>query len=100
MKDLSDNLYSIAVDFRDALKHSIATHILDAGEDAAFAGDWLGHKNIQNTVICARFSTGTRDARAPQVVCQPRGDMNERRAGRRNQQEARDQDGSMLATRL
>jgi type 1 fimbriae regulatory protein FimB len=47
-----------------ALKHSIATHILDAGEDAAFCRDWLGHKNIQNTMIYARFSTSTRDARA------------------------------------
>ena len=47
-----------------ALKHSIGTHILDAGEDIYFAKDWLGHKNIQNTTIYARFSTGTRDARA------------------------------------
>ena len=47
-----------------ALKHSICTHILDAGEDIYFAKDWVGHKNIQNTTIYARFSTGTRDARA------------------------------------
>ncbi len=47
-----------------ALKHSIGTHILDAGEDIYFAKDWLGHKNIQNTVVYSRFSTGTRDARA------------------------------------
>ena len=47
-----------------ALKHSIGTHILDAGEDIYFAKDWLGHKNIQNTTIYSRFSTGTRDARA------------------------------------
>ena len=69
-----------------ALKHSIGTHILDAGEDIYFAKDWLGHKNIldagediyfakdwlghkniQNTIIYARFSTGTRDARARTV---------------------------------
>jgi integrase len=50
-----------------SLKHSIATHILDAGEDAAFCRDWLGHKNIQNTMIYARFSAGTRDARARQM---------------------------------
>jgi integrase len=36
-----------------SLKHSIATHILDAGEDVAFCRDWLGHKNIQNTMIYA-----------------------------------------------
>ncbi len=34
-----------------ALKRSIGTHILDAGEDIYFAKDWLGHKNIQNTTI-------------------------------------------------
>jgi type 1 fimbriae regulatory protein FimB len=50
-----------------SLKHSIATHILDAGEDAAFCRDWLGHKNIQNTLIYARFSSSTRDARARQM---------------------------------
>jgi integrase len=47
-----------------ALKHSICTHILDAGEDIYFAKDWVGHKNIQNTTIYSRFSTATRDARA------------------------------------
>ncbi len=47
-----------------ALKHSIGTHILDAGEDVYFAKDWLGHKNIQSTIIYSKFSTGTRDARA------------------------------------
>jgi type 1 fimbriae regulatory protein FimB len=31
------------------LKHSIATHLLDAGADLAFVKDWLGHANIQNT---------------------------------------------------
>ncbi len=50
-----------------ALKHSIGTHILDAGGDIYFAKDWLGHKNIQNTTIYFRFSTGTRDARARQM---------------------------------
>ncbi len=47
-----------------ALKHSIGTHIPDAGEDIYFAKDWLSHKNIQNTTIYSKFSTGTRDARA------------------------------------
>ena len=50
-----------------ALKHSIGTHILDAGEDIYFAKDWLGHKNIQNTVVYSRFSTTTRHARARKI---------------------------------
>jgi integrase/recombinase XerD len=46
------------------LKHSIATHLLDAGADLSFVKDWLGHANIQNTTIYARLMTGTRDAAA------------------------------------
>jgi site-specific recombinase XerD len=38
------------------LKHSIATHLLDAGADLAFVKDWLGHANIQNTTISARLT--------------------------------------------
>jgi len=34
---------------------------LDACEDIYFAKDWLGHKNIQNTIIYSKFGTGTRD---------------------------------------
>jgi len=46
------------------LKHSIATHLLDAGADIAFVQDWLGHANIQNTTIYARLTSKTRDAQA------------------------------------
>jgi type 1 fimbriae regulatory protein FimB len=35
------------------LKHSIATHRLDAGADLSFVKDWLGHANIQNTTMYA-----------------------------------------------
>jgi site-specific recombinase XerD len=49
------------------LKHSIATHLLDAGADLSFVKDWLGHANIQNTTIYARVTTGTRDSKARQL---------------------------------
>jgi site-specific recombinase XerD len=39
------------------LKHSIATHLLDAGADLAFVRDWLGDANIQNTLVYARVTT-------------------------------------------
>ena len=43
------------------LKHSIATHLLDAGANLAFVKDGLGHANIQNTTIYARLTTATLD---------------------------------------
>ena len=41
------------------LRHSIATHLLDAGEGIEFVRDHLGHRNIQNTMIYAQI-TGNR----------------------------------------
>ncbi len=49
------------------LKHSIATHLLDAGEDLSFVKDWLGHANIQNTTIYARLTTATLDVKARKI---------------------------------
>lgn len=46
------------------LKHSIATHLLDAGADIRFVQDWIGHKNIQNTVVYAQITNRARDEQA------------------------------------
>jgi len=46
------------------LKHSIATHLLDAGMDISFVQDWIGHANIRNTMIYARLTSAARDSRA------------------------------------
>jgi integrase len=47
------------------LKHSIATHWLDrADADIRAVQDWLGHSNIQNTVIYASLVSTTRDRKA------------------------------------
>jgi site-specific recombinase XerD len=46
------------------LKHSIATHLLDAGADLMFVKDWLGHARVDNTLIYARLVSTTRDERA------------------------------------
>lgn len=47
-----------------ALKHSIATHLLDVGMELRFVQDWLGHANIQNTVIYTSLTVSTREAKA------------------------------------
>ncbi len=54
------------------LRHSIATHLLDAGADISFVKDWLGHVNIRNTAIYAQLTTAGRDATARKVFTDPR----------------------------
>ncbi|MEM2991555.1 MAG: site-specific integrase, partial [Halobacteria archaeon] len=49
------------------LKHSIATHLIDAGADIMFVKDWLGHKNIQNTLVYAQLINKTRDEQARRI---------------------------------
>ncbi len=49
------------------LKHSIATHLLDAGADIMFVKDWLGHKNIQNTIVYLQLTSKIPDEQARRV---------------------------------
>jgi site-specific recombinase XerD len=54
-----------------ALKHSIATHLLDAGADLRFVQDWIGHASIGNTVIYAQLTSRRRDEEARKVFTSP-----------------------------
>jgi integrase len=47
-----------------SLKHSIATHLLDARGELRFVQDWVGHKNVQNTTKYAQMTNPRRDDEA------------------------------------
>ncbi len=49
------------------LKHSIATHLADAGADGLFIKYWLGFENIQNAMIYTELRNPIRDKRARQL---------------------------------
>lgn len=55
-----------------ALKHSIATHLLDAGADISFVQDWLGHTQIQNTRIYSKLTSRAREEQARKLFASPR----------------------------
>ena len=44
-----------------SLRHSIATHLLEAGMDIEYVRDHLGHVNIQNTALYARITNRRRE---------------------------------------
>ena len=44
------------------LKHSCATHLLSKGFGVEQVQDWIGHANIQNTMIYARVTNSRREA--------------------------------------
>ena len=44
-----------------SLRHSIATHLLEAGEGIEFVRDHLGHRDIKNTMIYAQITDNGRE---------------------------------------
>jgi site-specific recombinase XerD len=44
-----------------ALRHSAGVHRAEAGLDLRLIQDWLGHRNIRNTVVYTRISSKLRD---------------------------------------
>lgn len=57
--------------FPHILKHSIAVHLLDSGADIEDVRQHLGHKNIKNTLIYAKY-TSHRKRRFLQIVTNSR----------------------------
>lgn len=55
-----------------SLRHSIATHLLDAGASLEFVQDHLGHQNIRSTAIYARVTGWLREAQMRSLERSPR----------------------------
>lgn len=54
-----------------SLRHSIATHMLDAGVSLEFVQDHLGHQNIRSTSIYAKVTSRHREALFQQLESSP-----------------------------
>jgi len=53
------------------LKHSICTHLSEAETDLRFIQDWVGHANIQSTVVYTHITNPKRDKQARKVFASP-----------------------------
>jgi site-specific recombinase XerD len=53
------------------LRHSIATHLLNAGWDIADVQDWLGHRKIASTLVYAAVTNKRRLARYEEALLSP-----------------------------
>lgn len=49
------------------LKHSCATHLLSKGFHVEQVQDWIGHANIQNTMLYAKLTNSRRDEMAAKL---------------------------------
>jgi len=50
------------------LRHSIGTHLMNAGWDLADVKDWLGHRDISSTLIYAQITNKRREERYRETV--------------------------------
>jgi site-specific recombinase XerD len=50
------------------LRHSIGTHLMNAGWDLADVKDWLGHRDISSTMIYAQITNKRREERYRETV--------------------------------
>ena len=53
------------------LKHSMATHLLDAGADLRVVQDWVGHAPIKNTVVYVQLTSRRRDEGTRKLFMSP-----------------------------
>jgi type 1 fimbriae regulatory protein FimB len=54
------------------LKHSIATHLLDARGELRFVQDWVGHTNVQHPTKYAQLTNPRRDQEARKLCADHR----------------------------